>query len=73
MLEKLFPQNESAADRGIRIVLGLVGIALVFWGPKTAWGWIGLIPLVTGLTGTCPLYTLLGVRTCKPAGPAPQP
>lgn len=73
MLQKLFPLNESAADRGIRIVLGLVGLALVFWGPRTAWGWFGLIPLVTGIVGYCPLYTLLGVSTRKPAAAAPQP
>lgn len=73
MLTKLFPPNESATDRGIRIVLGLVGVALVFWGPRSAWGWFGLIPLVTGLIGSCPLYTVLGVNTRKPAAVAPKP
>jgi membrane-associated protease RseP (regulator of RpoE activity) len=48
-----------------RIVVGLVLIALVFIGPKTPWGWIGLVPLVTGLFSFCPLYRLLGIRTCK--------
>jgi len=73
MLRKIFPRNESAADRGIRIVVGLVGIALVFWGPRSAWGWFGLIPLVTGIIGSCPLYTLLGVATGAPAATPAKP
>jgi xanthine/uracil permease len=72
VLTKLFPQNESATDRGIRIVLGLIGLALVFWGPRTLWGLFGLIPLVTGIIGSCPLYTVLGMSTCKPAAAAPE-
>ncbi len=56
--------NEGKVDRAIRIVLGLALIALVFVGPKTNWGWLGLIPLATGLTGFCGLYKLLGINTC---------
>jgi hypothetical protein len=48
----------------MRIVLGLGLIAIVFVGPQTPWGWVGVVPLLTGLFGTCPLYTLLGFRTC---------
>ncbi len=70
MLEKLLPTNEGGLDRAIRIVLGLVGISLVFYGPRSAWGWIGLLPLVTGLVGSCPLYTVLGLRT-RPAQTQP--
>ncbi|WP_241801636.1 YgaP family membrane protein [Acidithiobacillus caldus] len=44
-------------------------IALVFVGPKTPWGWIGLLPLVTGLVGFCPAYALFGIRTCKLSRP----
>ncbi len=62
MMDKLI--NEGTLDRGVRIVLGLVLLALVFVGPRTPWGWLGLLPLVTGLVGYCPLYSLLGVRTC---------
>ena len=62
----MFKTNVGSADRAIRIVIGLVLIALVFVGPKTPWGWIGVIPLATGFLRTCPLYTLLGIRTCKP-------
>lgn len=61
----MFKSNVGGIDKVLRIVLGAVLIALVFVGPKTAWGWIGVVPLVTGLFGTCPLYTLLGIRTCK--------
>jgi len=39
-------------------------ISLVFIGPKTPWGWVGLIPLATAAFRFCPLYTLLGIRTC---------
>jgi hypothetical protein len=55
--------NESAFDRGIRIILGVVLISLVFIGPKTLWGLLGLIPLVTGAVGFCPIYRLFNVRT----------
>ncbi|MDL2351958.1 MAG: DUF2892 domain-containing protein [Pseudomonadota bacterium] len=61
----MFTTNVGSADRLFRIVLGLVLIALVFVGPKTAWGWIGVIPLVTGFLRTCPLYSLFGFSTCK--------
>ena len=56
--------NVGTIDRVIRVVLGLVLIALVFVGPQTPWGWVGIIPLVTGLISTCPLYSILGLSTC---------
>ncbi|MBE7561736.1 DUF2892 domain-containing protein [Acidithiobacillus sp. HP-6] len=56
--------NEGMADRLIRIIVGIIVIALVFVGPKTPWGWLGLVPLITGLVGWCPAYTLFGIRTC---------
>ncbi|MBS1153398.1 MAG: hypothetical protein H6Q89_5096 [Myxococcaceae bacterium] len=64
MLSKLLPKNEHVVERVIRVVLGLVLIALVFTGPQTPWGLLGLIPLATGLLGSCPLYTLFGISTC---------
>lgn len=64
MLEKLLPKNEHAVERVLRVGVGVALIALVFVGPQTPWGWLGIIPLVTGLVGSCPLYTLLGVSTC---------
>jgi hypothetical protein len=55
--------NEGTLDRAVRVVLGLALLALVFVGPHTWMGLFGLIPLVTGLVGFCPLYRLLGLRT----------
>ena len=57
-------KNVGSLDRGARIVVGLVLIALVFVGPKTPWGWIGLLPLTTGIIRWCPAYLPLGLRTC---------
>lgn len=58
-------KNEGVTDRAIRVVAGLVLISLVFLGPQTAWGWIGLLPLVTGLVGHCPMYSAFGLSTRK--------
>lgn len=58
-------KNEGTIDRALRVVLGLVVLSLVFVGPKTAWGWVGLVPVVTGLVGFCPLYSILGINTCS--------
>ncbi|MCB2014482.1 MAG: DUF2892 domain-containing protein [Sphingobium sp.] len=60
----MFKTNVGAIDRALRIAVGVVLIALVFIGPKTPWGWVGIIPLVTGLFRSCPLYSLLGLSTC---------
>ena len=67
MLAKLMPRNEGTLDRVLRVVIGLVLLSLVFVGPKTMWGLIGLVPLVTGLAGSCPIYTIFGLRTCPVA------
>lgn len=56
--------NVGNADRILRIVAGLVLISLVFFGPKTVWGWVGLVPLLTGLFRRCPAYSLFGLNTC---------
>lgn len=56
--------NEAGLDRVVRVVLGVVLLALVFVGPRTAWGWVGIVPLVTGLVGFCPLYLLRGTKSC---------
>ena len=60
----MFSKNVGSVDRILRIIVGLALIALVFVGPKTPWGWIGIIPLVTGLFRMCPLYALIGIDTC---------
>jgi len=57
--------NVGKVDKTLRIVIGLVLISLVFVGPQTPWGWIGIIPLATALIGWCPLYKIIGVNTCK--------
>jgi hypothetical protein len=57
--------NEGSIDRIVRIVVGVILLSLVFIGPQSPWGWIGIVPLVTGLSGWCPAYTLFGINTCK--------
>lgn len=59
--------NVGTVDRVIRALVGIVLLAMVFVGPQTAWGWIGLIPLLTAIVGICPAYSLLGIRTCPSA------
>jgi CHASE2 domain-containing sensor protein len=56
--------NVGGIDRVLRIVVGLALIALTLLGYIGMWGWIGVVPLVTGLIGFCPLYTLIGMNTC---------
>lgn len=56
--------NEGKLDRLLRVVAGVVILSLVFVGPRTPWAWLGLVPLLTGLIGFCPLYAILGINTC---------
>lgn len=56
--------NEGTIDRVLRVIVGLVLISLVFVGPQTPWGWIGVVPLLTGVIGFCPAYRILGLSTC---------
>jgi len=58
-------KNIGNLDKAIRILIGLVLIALVFVGPQTVWGWIGVPVILIALFGWCPLYKVLGVSTCK--------
>lgn len=65
----MFKTNVGSMDRIARIVVGIVLIALVFVGDKVGlaignWGWIGIVPLATGLLRTCPLYSVFGLSTC---------
>jgi hypothetical protein len=57
-------KNVGSADRLLRVVVGIALIALVFVGPQTPWGWIGIVPLATAAFSWCPLYTALGINTC---------
>lgn len=56
--------NVGGIDKVLRIVVGLILITLAATGMVGIWGWIGAIPLVTGLVGWCPFYPLLGMSTC---------
>jgi hypothetical protein len=56
--------NEGTIDRAVRVIAGLVLIGLAATGTVGAWGWIGVLPLVTGLVGICPAYAILGMSTC---------
>lgn len=57
--------NSGGIDRVLRVIIGLVLIALAATGTVGLWGWIGIIPLLTGTVGFCPIYTLLGKNTCS--------
>ena len=65
---KLANVGPTAAGFYRMLVGGIVLLSLVFVGPKTQWGWIGLVPLVTGFAGLCPLYAALGWSTCPKTG-----
>ena len=56
--------NVGGLDRMLRVVAGLVLVGLAATGTVGAWGWIGVVPLLTGAVGFCPLYPLLGMNTC---------
>ena len=56
--------NVGGIDRALRIIAGLVLIAFALTGAIGAWGWVGIVPLLTGLIGWCPIYPILGISTC---------
>lgn len=58
-------RNVGNVDRTIRIIAGLVLVALAATGTVGLWGWLGALPLATGLIGWCPPYSLLGINTCR--------
>jgi len=62
-MSSLFSSNTGKVDRIIRIIVGILLIGNVFTGLQTPIGWIGVILLVTGIFGTCPVYSLLGINT----------
>jgi hypothetical protein len=63
-LETTMKTNEGGLDRVLRIVAGLVLIGLAATERVGPWGYIGVVPLLTGALGTCPVYTLLGINSC---------
>lgn len=63
----MFKTNEGMIDRAIRVIVGLVLLAAFFMYPEASWRYwtlIGIIPLATGLVGTCPVYSIFGISTC---------
>ncbi len=62
-MSRFFATNENAIDRILRVGLGIALLSIAWIGPKTPLGYLGVIPLVTGLWGTCPAYSVLGLST----------
>jgi hypothetical protein len=60
-------RNVGTIDRVVRVVAGLAILSLVFVGPHSLWGLLGLVPLLTAIVGWCPPYAVLGISTCKTA------
>jgi len=61
----MFTKNVGSLDRTLRIIIGLVLLSLVFVGPQTLWGLVGLILIATGFMNFCPIYRILGKNTCS--------
>ena len=57
--------NVGTIDRALRVALGIILIGLTVSGAIGVWGWIGIVPLATGIFRFCPAYSLLGIKTCK--------
>jgi hypothetical protein len=61
-------ENVGSPDRALRVFVGIALVVLAIGlvpSYQTNWGWVGLIPLTTGILGTCPVYSLLGINTCS--------
>lgn len=63
----MFKTNEGTIDRALRIIVGVALLAMFFLYPEASWRYwtlIGVVPLLTGLVGSCPLYSIFGLSTC---------
>lgn len=72
MIERLFPRNEGIGDRVLRFVIGAGLASTMVLAPDATWPWaaaaVGGILMVTGLVGTCPIYTALGLSSKSAQG-----
>jgi hypothetical protein len=69
-VEKRFPVNEHPVERALRLLVGVVLVSLTLTGKIGVWGWLGVLPILTGLSGRCLLYTIFGLSTCPAKTPA---
>lgn len=67
-MSSLLAKNVGQVDRIARIALGLGLLSLTVVGPQTAWGYVGVIPLLTAFLGSCPIYSIFGLSTCPIKG-----
>lgn len=57
--------NIGTVERAVRVIVGVAILSLTIIGPRTPWAYLGIVPILTGLSGWCPLYSVLGISTCK--------
>jgi len=63
-MSRFLSVNEHPVERVVRVAAGLALLGLALAGSIGPWGYIGVVPLLTGLVGSCPLYSVLGISTC---------
>jgi hypothetical protein len=61
----MFKKNMGGVDRGLRIAIGVLLIISAAVGALGSWAYVGVVPIITGLVGNCPAYSIFGIRTCK--------
>jgi len=61
----MFKKNMGGVDRGLRIAIGVLLIISATVGALGSWAYVGVVPIITGLIGNCPAYSIFGIRTCK--------
>lgn len=72
-MSRILPANVHPYERVLRVGLGVVLVGAAYAGAIGPWGYVGLLPIVTGLLNSCPLYTLLGISTCPTRVSRPTP
>jgi len=61
----MFKTNMGGVDRGLRIAIGILLIISAAVGAFGSWAYVGVVPIITGLVGNCPAYSIFGIKTCK--------